>query len=132
MSLGDTRIRPLRLAQTYAYAFLFEGGGRRVLIVPDELLGWAPPAEVKGVDLAVLPKGLDEFDPFSGDRRIPESHFVLKTEATFRQTLEVARALRAGRVVMTHIEEPDRLSYDDLRRLEGRLQDEGSERFLCL
>jgi len=37
----------------------------------------------------------------------------------------VARDLQAGRVVMTHIEEPDRLTYDDLRRLEGRLQAEG-------
>lgn len=125
VQLAETQIRPIRLAEEYVYAFLFEQGGRRLLVAPDELLGWEPPPEVQGVDLAVIPMGVVEFDPFSGTRRISEDHSVLRSEATFRQTLEIATALRASRVVMTHIEEPDGLSYDDLVRLEGSLNESG-------
>lgn len=125
LTLGQTQITPFRLAATYVYAFLFEENGKRVLIAPDELVGWQPPDFVRGVDLAVIPKGIQEFDPFTGERRIPAGHPVLRTEATFRQTLEMVRQMAAERVVMTHIEEADRLSYDDLSRLEKRLQSQG-------
>jgi phosphoribosyl 1,2-cyclic phosphate phosphodiesterase len=125
ITLGRTRIRPFRLAEPYVYAFLFEEDGQRVLIAPDELFGWEPPGDVRGLDMAVIPKGVNEFDPFTGQRRIPTDHPILKSEATFRKTLDIVRQLDARRVIMTHIEEPDLLSYDDLRRLETRLQDEG-------
>jgi phosphoribosyl 1,2-cyclic phosphate phosphodiesterase len=121
LELAGAQIQPIRLAEDYVYAFLFNEGGQRLLVVPDELLGWEPPAEVQGVDLAVIPMGVVEFDPFSGTRRISEDHSVLRSEATFRQTLEIAGKLEAARVVMTHIEEPDGLSHDDLLRLEDHL-----------
>lgn len=120
-------IKPIRLAQDYVYAFLFNEGGRRLLVALDELLGWEPPAEVQGVDLAVMPMGVVEFDPFTGRRRINADHTVLRQEATFAQTLETVGKLRAERVVITHIEEPDGLSYDDLKRLEERLVASGLE-----
>jgi phosphoribosyl 1,2-cyclic phosphate phosphodiesterase len=107
------------------YAFLFEGEGKRVLIVPDELFGWEPSDNVKGVDLAVLPMGVVEFNPFTNIRVVPKNHPVLKSESTFQQTLEVIKALNAKKVVLTHIEEPDNLSYDDLQLLEKRLRAEG-------
>jgi phosphoribosyl 1,2-cyclic phosphate phosphodiesterase len=125
ITLGSTHIRPLRLAENYVYAFLFEDSGQRVLIAPDELFGWEPPADVRGLDLAVIPKGVCEFNPFTGARHIPADHPILKSEATFRQTLDIVRKLDARRVIMTHIEEPDTLNYDDLLRLEVRLHDEG-------
>jgi phosphoribosyl 1,2-cyclic phosphate phosphodiesterase len=104
---------------------LFEGEDKRVLIVPDELFGWEPSNDIKGVDLAILPMGIVEFNPLTNARVIPEHHPVLKTEATFRQTIEVIKLLNAKRVVLTHIEEPDSLSYDDLQLLEKKLQTEG-------
>ncbi|UCC81920.1 MAG: hypothetical protein JSW46_13030 [Gemmatimonadota bacterium] len=125
LELAGIQIRPIRLAEEYVYAFLFKEGGKRLLVAPDELRGWEPPAEVQGVDLAVIPMGVLEFDPFSGTRRISEDHSVLRSEATFRQTMDIAGKLKASRVVMTHIEEPDGLSYDDLVRLEGRLVESG-------
>jgi len=125
LTLGRTQITPFPLAAIYVYAFLFEENGKRVLIAPDELVGWRPPNFVHGVDLAVIPKGIQEFDPFTGERRIPAAHPILRTEATFRQTLEIVRQMAAKRVVMTHIEEADRLSHDHLLRLEKRLQSEG-------
>ncbi len=125
VTLNGTTIRPFRLAEDYVYAFLIEGEGKRVLIAPDELHGWIPPASVRGVDLAVIPKGLDEFDPFTGARRIHADHYVLGVEATFRQTLDIVRQLDARRVIMTHVEEVDELTYDDLLRLEVLLQGDG-------
>lgn len=125
LTLGGVRIRPFRLAQDYVYAFLFEGDGRRALVAPDELLGWTPPADLRGVDLAVIPMGIVKHDPFTGERRIAEEHPVLQTEATFAQTLDVVRALGAERTILTHVEEPDQLGYDDLLRLEARLRGDG-------
>ena len=73
IELGGWRITAHTLAEAYVYAFLFEeiDGARRVLIAMDELFGWTPPAEWRDVDLAVLPTGVFEFDPFSGARLHP-------------------------------------------------------------
>jgi len=125
-TLGKTRILPVRLAADYVYAFLLEEEGKRVLIAPDELVGWDPPQTVRGLDLAVLPMGVPEFDPFTGARMVPAEHPVLQVEATLDFTLEVARELQAKRVIMTHIEEPFGLSHDDLQRLGAKLQADGS------
>jgi phosphoribosyl 1,2-cyclic phosphate phosphodiesterase len=82
--------------------------------------GSQPPPQAIGVDLAVIPIGVVEIDPFTGSRRIPEDHPILSYEATFQETLGIAEKLDAGRLIMTHIEEPDGLTYDDLKRLEER------------
>jgi phosphoribosyl 1,2-cyclic phosphate phosphodiesterase len=125
VEINKTVIKPFRLAEDYVYAFIFEGEGKRILIVPDELFGWNPTDDLKGVDLAVLPMGVVEFNPFTNERAIPENHPVLKSEATFQQTLEVIKALQAKKVILSHIEEPDGLGFDDLQILEKRLLAEG-------
>ena len=45
ITLEGVRIGPFRLAEDYVYAFLLEGGDKRVLIAPDELFGWDPPID---------------------------------------------------------------------------------------
>ncbi len=125
LTLGGVRITPFPLAEENVYAFMFEEDGKCALIAPDELKGWEPPEWVRGVDLAVLPKGLDEFDPLTGERRIPEGHPILRIEATFEETLEILNRLEAKRTILTHIEELDGLSYDDLQTLERNLRREG-------
>ena len=125
VTLGDFAIRPIRLAEEYAYAFLVEGDGKRVLIVPDELHGWEPPEGLPKADLAVLPMGIAELNPLSGERQFARHHPLLKTEATFEQTLDVVRKLQVKRVIMTHIEEPDQLTHDDLQALGRRLVEQG-------
>ena len=119
--LDGVVVRPFRLAEDYVYAFLLEGGGSRVLVVMDELHGWTPPAALGSLDVAVLPMGICEHDPFTGERRIHPDHPLLRVEATFADTLEVVGALDARRVYFAHIEEPDGLGYDDLLRLEAVL-----------
>jgi len=125
LTLNGVTITPFRLAQTYVYAFLLQAGERRALIAPDELHRWTPPEWVRGVDLAVIPMGLPDVHPFTGERLIPAEHPVLNAEATFSQTLEIVRQLQPRRTIMTHIEEPVPLNYDDLLRLEVKLQAEG-------
>jgi phosphoribosyl 1,2-cyclic phosphate phosphodiesterase len=125
VTLDGTTIRPFRVAEDYVYAFLFEGGGQRVLIAPDELLGWNPPEFVRGVDLALLPMGISASHPLTGEQQIPAEHPVLQAEASFAETLEIVRALGAREVVLSHIEEADGVTYDDLLEVERRLQADG-------
>jgi len=119
--VGGVEIRPFRLAEDYVYAFELIEGRRRLLLAMDELNGWEPPAEVRGMDLAVLPMGICEFDPFTGERRLHPDHPVLRFEATFAETLEIVDRLDAQRVVLSHVEEIDTLGYDELLRLPGVL-----------
>lgn len=123
--LGDLRITPFRLAASYVYAFLVEEPGVRALIAPDELVGWSPPDELTGVDLAILPMGLCEHDPFTGERRIAADHPLLVEEMHFAETIEVVRALRPRRAVLSHIEEPDELGPEDAKRLAAMVQADG-------
>lgn len=125
VTVGDVRVTPFRLAETYVYAFLVEDETRRVLIAPDELHNWSPPAHLRGLDLAVLPMGIVEIDPFTRERRLEATHPLLAEEATFSQTVEMARALDARQIVFSHIEESDGLSHDDLGLLAERLRADG-------
>jgi phosphoribosyl 1,2-cyclic phosphate phosphodiesterase len=119
VEIAGVAVRPFRLTEDYVYAFELSGRGKRILVAMDELNGWVPPGDVRGCDLAVIPRGIDEHDPFTGARRIAADHPILRYEATFAETLEIVDRLRAKRVVMSHVEEVDALSFDDLVRLEG-------------
>jgi phosphoribosyl 1,2-cyclic phosphate phosphodiesterase len=120
IQLGTVKVTPIRLPEDYVYAFIFESPGGRALIVMDEANGWVPPRELGRVDVAVLPLGIHEHDPFTGERRIHEEHPVLVEEATYDETLGIVGALDARRIVLSHIEEMDGLSHDDLVRLGAR------------
>jgi phosphoribosyl 1,2-cyclic phosphate phosphodiesterase len=117
VEVGGWTIEPFRLAQDYVYAFEIAADGRRLLLALDELKGWEPPSSFAGVDLAVLPMGICEHDPFTGRRRIHGDHPLLRLEATLVETLGIVERLGAHRVVLAHIEEIDGLTYDDLVRL---------------
>ncbi len=125
VKIGGVGIEPFRLAEEYVYAFMFTEDGRRALIAPDELIGWQPPDWVRGADLAILPMGIAEFNPLTGERHIQREHPMLGIEATFEETLEIVEALEARRVILTHIEEVDALTHDDLQELGRRLRNAG-------
>ncbi|MGI9047801.1 MAG: MBL fold metallo-hydrolase [Rubrobacteraceae bacterium] len=125
VEVGDTRVNTFRVAEDYVYAFVFEGEGKKVLIAPDELKGWIPPDWLRGLDVAVLPMGITEFNPLTGERHIAEEHPIFKLEATYEETMEIANTLDAERVILTHVEEVDGLTHDELQELQRRLQTEG-------
>ena len=115
--LDRTRVTPVPLDAENAHAFLFESEGKRVLIAMDETHGWSPP-DLGPLDLAVLPVGVFEHHPFTGERRIPEEFCKPPVRKTrYATALEQARALSARRTVLSHFEEMDRISHDDHLRL---------------
>ncbi len=121
VELSGVDITPFRLAEDYVYAFVLADDQTKMLLAPDELHGWSPemaPLDLTNLDLAVLPMGVTEFDVFTGERLIHPEHRVLELEMTFARTLDVVRALGARHTILTHIEEMEQLSYDDLKRLE--------------
>jgi len=120
VTLDGVTVTPFRVAEDYVYAFLLEQGDCRVLVAPDELKGWEPSEDLRGVDLAVIPMGIVGLQPFTGEQVIHPEHPVLRLEATFEETLAIVEKLGAGRVVLSHIEEVDGLSYDDLLELGRR------------
>jgi phosphoribosyl 1,2-cyclic phosphate phosphodiesterase len=119
IEFGETTVTPIKLAESYVFAYLFETDSQRVLIAMDELNGWQPP-DLGRLDIAVLPLGIFESDPFTGERRIHVEHPVLVSEATYSETLEIITALDARRVVLSHVEHGDGNSHDDLVRLGER------------
>jgi phosphoribosyl 1,2-cyclic phosphate phosphodiesterase len=124
--VDGVEVLPFRLAEDYVYAFLLAERGTRILIAMDELHGWTPPGWLRGLrlDVAVLPMGICELDPLTGERRLSPDHPILLEEATFPETLEMVGALDVERVILAHVEEPDGLSHDDLTVLSERLQGE--------
>jgi phosphoribosyl 1,2-cyclic phosphate phosphodiesterase len=125
VTINGTEILPFRLAEDYVYAFLLKAKDRQVLIALDELNNWSPPIELQGVDLAILPIGIFEYHPLTGERLISSEHPLLKEEATFAETLEIIKELRPKKTILTHIEEINGLSFDDLKKTERNLSADG-------
>jgi phosphoribosyl 1,2-cyclic phosphate phosphodiesterase len=115
--VGATRVTPVSLEAENAYAFLFEADGKRVLVAMDETHGWAPP-ELGPLDLAVLPIGVFEHHPYTGERMIPEEYCKPPVRKTrYPRTLEMVNSLEPRKAVLIHVEEMDRLSHDELVQL---------------
>ncbi len=115
--LGAYTVTPIPLDAENAHAFLFEGGGGRALVAMDETHGWVPP-DLGPLDLAVLPIGVFEHHPYTGERLIPEEFCKPPVRKTrYAQALEMLRALSPRRGLLSHVEEMDRLSHDELVRL---------------
>jgi phosphoribosyl 1,2-cyclic phosphate phosphodiesterase len=125
VTIEGVEIRPFRLHEDYVYGFELRDGVKRLLVVMDELHDWEPPPELRGCDLVVLPMGICEHDPFTGERRIGPDHPILRFEATLPQTLEIARKLAPERIVLSHIEEIDGLSHTRLEDLAARFRADG-------
>jgi phosphoribosyl 1,2-cyclic phosphate phosphodiesterase len=127
VQIGDVKVTPFPLAESYVYAFLLESSqGQRALLAPDELYGWTPPDTLGELDVAIIPIGLMEHDPFTGERRLPEGFLERIREMNFNQSLQVARSIPAKTVYFSHIEEPEGMSFVDYQRLEQKLASEGT------
>ncbi|PFK45848.1 hypothetical protein COI93_07740 [Bacillus cereus] len=122
---NNIKVTPFRLHEEYVYAFLLEENEKKVLIAPDELYKWEPPAHLIGnLDLAILPMGMVEFSWKTKERLIDRAHIERIREATFEETLEVMKKLRAKKTIITHIEEVDNLGHDELHEIAMDLQKE--------
>ena len=59
---------------------------------------------------------------FSGQRLIPIEHPILRSEATWEQTLAMVDRLAPARTVFMHIEEPESFTPDDYGQLAAQLR----------
>jgi phosphoribosyl 1,2-cyclic phosphate phosphodiesterase len=125
VTIGGTKVTPIRLAENYVYAFLLESGGRRALIAMDELYGWNPPASLRGIELAVMPMGIPAVHPLTGSQLMHPNHPVLAHEATFEQTLAMLRQIAPQQAILSHIEEPFDLDHDEYRAIAVQLRRDG-------
>ena len=126
IQLDSTRITPIPLQQPNCYAFRFETNkGARALIAPDEMCGFKPPESLGELDLAIIQTGIMERDPFTGVQQLPEAFLESIKEMNFEECLELVTKLRAIHTYLSHIEEPEGLSYSRLCELEKELQSKG-------
>ena len=123
--IDGVTITPIRLAEDYVYAFLIERDDTRILLAMDELHGWTPPADLGPLDLAVLPIGVFAHHPLTGERLIAADHPVLREEATFDDTIAIARRLNVREVIFSHIEASDELGHDTLLAVATQLRADG-------
>lgn len=125
VELNGLSITPVPLAEEYVFAYVIEDGTHRVWIAMDELFNWSPDERVRDLDLAILPSGVCEFHPLSGQRQIPADEPVLSSEMRFERTLECIREMAPRQAVLIHLDEPDGVTYDDGIELSARLQADG-------
>ncbi|MCT4598129.1 MAG: MBL fold metallo-hydrolase [Vallitalea sp.] len=111
-------IQAIRLKEDYVYGYIVSNLTTRILIIMDELVGWKVPESLGKLDLAIIPAGVFVNHPITGQQNISENHPTLKSECTFRETIDIVGNINAEKIVLSHIEEPDRLSYDDLLMVE--------------
>ncbi len=121
----DVSITPFRLHLDYVYGFEIKTGGKRIVHAADELFGWDPPEALKNPDIAILPAGLFEFNPATGERIMEPNHPLFKEEASFQQTVEMIEKLGATETWVTHIEEAFDMTPEILALAEKRFAAEG-------
>jgi phosphoribosyl 1,2-cyclic phosphate phosphodiesterase len=110
---------------------LLEQQSRRILIAPDEIKGWRPPAMLGNLDLVVLSIGICQPNPLTKKWAISRDHPVLKSDLTFEEVVQfVAKDLKPSVAVLTHIEEPDTLSYSDFIKVENQLNIGSKTKFI--
>jgi phosphoribosyl 1,2-cyclic phosphate phosphodiesterase len=120
----DCTITPFILAEDYVCGFIFETPTRRILICMDELNNWEPPSWLGSFDLAILPAGVFEFNPLTGERRIPADHPILVREATYAETLDMLKVIDTKHVVFMHLNHSDQLTFDQFQMLGKRMTEQ--------
>ncbi len=121
----NIKFTPFRLHLDYVYGFVIETNGKRIVQAADELFNWDPPEELRRPDLAILPAGLFEFNPATGERIMMPEHPLFKEEASFKQTLAMIDKLDAKETWVTHIEEAFDMTPEILAKAEQKFAAEG-------
>lgn len=110
IKINDIQIEKIKLNNGFSYAFLIEGNGKRVLYCPCHTKHLDATDNLMGVDLFITSKGYS---------------IICDDENTNfeRDTLPLIAKLKPKKTVITHIEETDKMSFDDYMMLEMDLTD---------
>ena len=119
LELSGYVIKPVQLAMDYVFGYEISGDGQKFLLIMDELKNWQPGAAAAAnrYTLVYLPLGIFDINPFTHKRLIDENHPTLKDEQTIEETLETVQKLNSDTFVLSHIEEPDNITYALGKRL---------------
>ena len=110
IKINDLSIEKIKLSNGFAYAFLIEGNNKKVLYCPCHTKHLPVSEALLDVDLFITSKG------YSLTCDEENTNFE-------RDTLPLIAKLNPKRTVITHIEETDKMSFDDYLVLERNLED---------
>jgi phosphoribosyl 1,2-cyclic phosphate phosphodiesterase len=118
-AVGDYAVTPVQLGQDFVFGFDIAGGGKRVLVIMDELKLWNPPPRVLAAqyDLVYLPLGVVDVNPLTGVRSIDPNHSIFESEQTLAETLDYVNSLSSKAFLLGHVEEPDGIGFEMGERL---------------
>jgi len=105
--LGKISIKRIKLLNNFAYAFLIEDENKKVLFCPCHSMYIPIIDELHNVDMLIM--GLGYINTIEDD----VTNFQ-------RDNLRIINGLNPKKVIFTHIEETDGLSFDDLKNLEQK------------
>ena len=79
----------------------------------DEMKNWNPGVKIlnKKYNTVYVPFGVFDVNPITKERMIDGEHPILEDEHTINETIEIIKKLNADVFVLSHIEEPDNISY---------------------
>lgn len=119
IELSGYKIKPVQLAVNYVFGYEITGDNERYLIIMDEMKNWQPGMDMitKKYSTVYLPLGIFDVNPFTNTRLISENHPTLKDEQTIAETLEIVKKLTSDNFIVSHIEEPDNITYALGKRL---------------
>ncbi len=98
--------------------YVLESSGKRVIYAPCDLKPFPEHrSEVQQADLLIIQPGIFE-SGLKHNFKYPPDHISRNTLYTFEQTLDLAKRIKAKKILFVHLEEYWNRSYDDYLDLE--------------
>lgn len=112
--INDYHVNPVQLQQDYSFGYEIIGNGKKILVIMDELKFWIPNDKILNTkyDCIYLPIGIVDVNPITNFRSIIKNHPILDCEQTLLETIEYVNKLSSNIFILSHIEEPDNISYE--------------------
>ena len=112
IDINGYKIEPIQLAQDYVFGYIIYNESSRILIIMDELKDWIPGKEILKMefDIVYLPFGLFELNPLTNKRLYPKDHYLMESDNTISETIEIIKQLHSKMFVLSHIEESDNIT----------------------
>jgi len=121
MKIKNITIHCIKVLENEANAYLFlfvDNKGKKVLYAPCDIKPFPFHSDlVYDCDLLIIQPGFFETG-LKDDFRYPVKDRTREELYSFKQTLDIAKRIRAKKIVFTHLEEYWNRSYDDYKKLE--------------
>ena len=119
--IGEMKILgiPVVRGKQTVFIYVMEKAGRKVIYAPCDIRPFPETRpEVQGAHLLVIQPGIFETGLKHGFI-YPEDHVSRTTLYTFDETLALAKRIKAGQVLLVHLEEYWNRGHDDYRAIEN-------------